>query len=130
MERLEPLTPRLEIDSFHQHPHYISSTGTRSACVQWNQCTSRMRSQTQMRNDKIIYNHKHRFSHGVSNAFLKILWYKCFSSVYFLVLPVHSSCVDIFGNSLGTEWSHLDQDRYSIICVTHQGKGPNRINVL
>ena len=30
------------------------STGTRSSCVQENHCTSRMRSQSQLRNDKII----------------------------------------------------------------------------
>ena len=30
------------------------STGTRSSCVQWNHCTSRMRSQSQLRNDKYI----------------------------------------------------------------------------
>ena len=30
------------------------STGTRSFCVQWNHCTSRMRSQSQLRNDKYI----------------------------------------------------------------------------
>ena len=30
------------------------STGTRSSCVQWNQGTSRMRSQSQLRNNKII----------------------------------------------------------------------------
>ena len=30
------------------------STGTRSSCVQYNHCTSRMRSQSQLRNDKYI----------------------------------------------------------------------------
>ena len=30
------------------------STGTRSSCVQYNHCTSRMRSQPQLRNDKYI----------------------------------------------------------------------------
>ena len=30
------------------------STGTRSSSVQWNHCTSRMRSQSQLRNDKYI----------------------------------------------------------------------------
>ena len=30
------------------------STGTRSSCVQWNHCTSQMRSQSQLRNDKYI----------------------------------------------------------------------------
>ena len=30
------------------------SAGTKSSCVQWNHCTSRMRSQPQLRNDKYI----------------------------------------------------------------------------
>ena len=44
-----------EFESSHWwHPHCIFSAGTRSRsiCVQWKQCTSRMRSQLQMSNDK------------------------------------------------------------------------------
>ena len=42
------------LQSLHQHPYCISSTGTRSKStyVQWNHCTSRMRSQPQMRKDE------------------------------------------------------------------------------
>ena len=41
-------------ESLHWHPHRILSAGTRSTCAQWKQCTSQMRSQSQMRNDKYI----------------------------------------------------------------------------
>ena len=41
-------------DCPHHHSHCIFCAGTRSNYVQRNQCTSQMRSQSQMRNDKYI----------------------------------------------------------------------------
>ena len=42
-----------EFESSHWwHSHCIFSAGTRSICVQWKQCTSRMTGQLQMRNEK------------------------------------------------------------------------------